>query len=188
MNIVSSFLIAASLSMDNLAVTISVGCTQHLKGHRGTIWQISLLFSLAHLVMFSIGYEGGTLLHAGHVVGAVLSCGFLVWIGARMVHAAWRPKTQPDDCTLLHSFKTQVALAVATSLDALWAGVGMAFSSAVFWQVVSALVACVFITSLSGFYLGQFLGRTFGRKMEIIGGMVLILFGGKVLLEGVGIL
>lgn len=187
MNIVSSFLIGASLSMDNLAVTISAGCSHHLKGHRGTIWQISLVFALAHLVMFSIGYEGGTLLHAGRVVGAVLACAILGWIGARMVHGAWKPNPQPDGCPLLHSFKTQVALAVATSLDALWAGVGMAFSSAVFWQIVSALVVCVFITSLSGFYLGQFLGRTFGRKMEMIGGAVLILFGVKVLLEGVGI-
>ena len=103
------------------------------------------------------------------------------------MYSAWKPSPEPDDCPLLHSFKTQVALAVATSLDALWAGVGMAFSAAVFWQIVSALVICVFITSLSGFYLGQFLGNTFGRKMEMIGGCVLILFGVKVLLEGIGI-
>ena len=187
MNIVSSFLIGASLSMDNLAVTISAGCTHHLKGYRGTIWQISVLFALAHFIMFSIGFEGGNLLHAGRVVGACLACGILVWIGARMVYGAWKPRLEPKDCPLLHSFKTQVALAAATSLDALWAGIGMAFSAAVFWQVVSALVVCVFVTSLSGFYLGQFLGRTFGRKMEMCGGCALILFGVKVLLEGVGI-
>ena len=132
MNIVSSFLIGASLSMDNLAVTLSAGCAHPLKGRRYSIWKISLLFAWMHLAMFSIGFEGGTLLHTGRVVGAVLACGILVWIGARMIYSAWKPGLAPEECPLFCSFKTQVTLAIATSLDALWAGVGMAFSAAVF--------------------------------------------------------
>ncbi|MBQ3666662.1 MAG: manganese efflux pump, partial [Elusimicrobiaceae bacterium] len=56
-----------------------------------------------------------------------------------------------------------------------------------FWQTTIALVLCVFVTSLCGFYLGRYLGYKFGRNMEILGGLVLVFLGVKVLLEGVGI-
>ena len=185
---VSSFLIGASLSMDNLAVAISTGCAEQVQGHEQTIWKISLLFALAHFVMFSLGFEGGALLHAGRAAGAWMACVILVFIGTKMIQSAWRADAvQPASAKLLRCFKTQVVLAGATSLDALWAGAGMAFSAASFWQVAVALVICVLLTSLSGFFLGQFLGRKFGRKMETAGGVVLILFGVRVLLAGVGI-
>ena len=88
---------------------------------------------------------------------------------------------------VLHSFKTLLALSVATSLDALLVGIGLAFTEAPFWVTVLTLTACVFVTSWAGFYLGAFLGRKFGKVMEALGGLALILIGLKLLLEGLGI-
>ena len=189
MNFVLSFAIAACLSMDNLAVTLSAGCVQTRLPNRRTLWQISFLFTLAHFVMFSMGFKGGSLLHASRLVGACVACAILLIIGGKMIQSARQNRSEiPVSVALLHSFKALFALAIATSLDALWVGVGLSFFNVSFWQLAIALVLCVFMTSLSGFYLGQFLGRTFGRKMEIVGGGILIFLGVKVLLEGLGIL
>lgn len=182
----SSFLVAAGLSMDNLAVTVSAGCAQRPAGcARALVW-VSVLFAAAHFVMFSIGFEGGMLLHAGKTIAPWLACFILVCIGGRMIKEAF--ELHEENCpTLLNSAKTQVLLAIATSIDALWAGAGLAFTAASFWQTVLVLVGCVFVTSLCGFELGRFLGSKFGRNMEVLGGSVLIFLGVKVLLEGVGI-
>ena len=172
--------------MDNLAVTISAGCTRGSTAARWAVWRISALFALAHFVMFSTGYEGGILVHTGRIVGAGVACFILVVIGVQMMYNAFGPaeKLQAD---LFTSFHTQLALAVATSLDALFVGAGMALSATPFWQTVLAVTGCVLFTSLCGFKLGRFLGEKFGPKMELIGGAVLVFLGAKVLLEAVGI-
>ena len=88
---------------------------------------------------------------------------------------------------MLHSFKTLCVLAFATSVDALLVGMGLAFSAFSFWLTIGALVASVFVTSWTGFYLGAWLGRKFGKVVEAFGGVVLIGIGVKLLLEGFGI-
>ena len=186
MNILSSFLVSAGLSMDNLAVTVSAGCARSGQSSMRLIMQVSLLFALAHFVMFSIGFEGGVLLHAGRVLGAWVACIILGFIGARMIKEAFFT-TLRDACPIFTSLKTRLALAMATSLDALFVGAGMSLAGASFWQTQILLVLCVFVTSWCGFYLGGYLGKKFGRNMEILGGCVLIALGVKVLLEGVGI-
>lgn len=186
MNILSSFLVAVGLSMDNLAVTVSAGCARSHHSCMRLILQIGLLFALAHFIMFAIGFEGGVLLHASQVLGAWVACMILVIIGVRMIKEALSPHEETA-CPIFTSLKTQLALAVATSLDALFVGAGMSLAGAAFWQTQFFLVLCVFITSCCGFYLGNYLGKKFGRNMEIAGGTVLILLGVKVLLEGVGI-
>ncbi len=126
------------------------------------------------------------LLRAGKALAPWLACFILVCVGGRMIKASFEP--HEENCsTLLSSPKTQVLLAIATSIDALWAGAGLAFTSASFRQTVLVLVGCVFVTSLCGFELGRFLGSKLGRNMEVLGGSVLIFLGVKVLLEGMGI-
>ena len=186
MNIAYSFLIAASLSMDNLAVCVSAGCSQRIIGRTRIIWQISLLFALAHFVMFTLGFEGGVLLHAGRTVGLCLAGSILVFIGGRMIQSAGK-HAQPVQAKLLDSFRVKVLLALATSMDALLVGAGLALSAAFFWQTVLFLTICVFITSLCGFYLGRYLGQKVGPRIEIVGGLVLLGFGIKMLLQAISI-
>ncbi len=186
MSMLSSFLFAAGLSMDNLAVTVSAGCAKRPAKCTHTIVWVSALFAVAHFVMFSIGFEGGVLLHAGQTIAPWLACLILMFIGGGMIKEAFEP--QEENCpALFNSTKTQVLLAVVTSIDALWAGAGLAFTDASFWQTVLILIGCVFVTSLFGFEMGHLLGRKFGRNMEVLGGSVLIFLGVKVLLEGMGI-
>lgn len=187
MNILSALLVALGLSMDNLAVTVASGCSHQNKIPPSYIGKVSALFAVAHFMMFSVGWLGGA--GVDRYIGAVdhwIAFGILAFIGARMVKEAQNPQVEKET-GVLHSFKTLLALSVATSLDALLVGIGLAFTGVPFWVTVVTLVLCVFVTSWAGFYLGAFLGCRFGKVMETLGGLALILIGLKLLLEGLGI-
>lgn len=187
MNILSCLLVAAGLSMDNFAVTIASGCCHHQRVGARYVWTVSVTFALAHFVMFSAGWLCGEAV--GRYIEAVdhwAAFVLLAYIGGQMLLNARKSEAGPDVCRV-HSFKTVLALSVATSLDALVVGIGWAFSGAPFWLAVWLLTACVLLTSSTGFYLGAWLGRRFGKAMEALGGAALIVIGIKLLLEGVGI-
>lgn len=187
MNILSSLLVALGLSMDNFAVTIASGCASRRQIKQRYILTVSSLFALAHFIMFSAGWLCGA--GVGKYISAVdhwIAFAILIFIGGRMIKESRGAKDGPDVCTV-HSFKTILMLSVATSLDALVVGVGLAFTAAPFWLTVGTLTACVLFTSYAGFYLGSFLGRRFGKVMEVLGGLSLVCIGVKLLLEGLGI-
>ena len=186
MNILATFAIAVGLSMDNFAVTIASGC-----GARGAIaWQermkVALSFVLAHIVMFSAGWLGGQEL--GRLIDSWdhwVAFFVLVFIGVKMMCEAGKAQTQP----LAHTLPGRiiVGLAIATSLDALGVGIALSLEQARFWLTLIFMSGCVFITSYTGFALGERLGQRFGQVMQVIGGLVLTCIGIKVLLSGLGI-
>ena len=137
-------------------------------------------------MMFALGYEGGALVHAGRKAGTWMAFAILMVIGGRMIKNA--RTGQVEQSPIFTSLRTQGSLALATSLDALFVGAGMGLSATPFWTTILLVTGCVFVTSFCGFYMGQWLGKKFGPKMEMIGGGILILLGVKVLLEGLGIL
>ena len=188
MVLLTALLIALSLCMDNLAVTVAAGCAA-----RGPVpWKdelkASTAFSLAHLIMLS----GGWLLGAGvgkliHAYAVWLSFGILGWIGAHMMWHG-RPGAEPEETVRSWDIKSLAYLAAATSVDAWLVGMGLSLSAQVSWMVMAPImVFFVFVTSWVGFYFGAWLGKKFGQRMEMIGGFVLILLGVKLLLEGLGI-
>lgn len=81
-----------------------------------------------------------------------------------------------------------IMLAVATSLDALAVGLTFAFLSVNVWEASSIIGLVAFAMSMIGVYLGKFMGRFVGEYAEIIGGVVLILIGLKILLQHLGII
>ena len=79
-------------------------------------------------------------------------------------------------------------LAIATSIDAFAVGITYAVlkTDIIIPVIIIGLVA--FIFTIIGIYLGQKIGNFFGDKFEILGGVILILLGIRILLEGLGIL
>jgi len=86
------------------------------------------------------------------------------------------------------SFKELTLLAIATSIDAFAVGVTYAVlqTSILIPVIIIGIVA--FLFTIVGIYLGKKIGNYFGDKFEILGGVILILLGLKILLEGLGIL
>lgn len=184
MNILSSLLVALGLSMDNFAVSIASGCCNRKISWRYSV-SVSVLFALAHVVMFSAGWFGGREL--GRFISSVdhwIAFVVLAFIGARMVWQARGPEeTDPELCRV-HTLGTLLMLSVATSIDALLVGVGLSFTAAPYLLTTGTLAVCVLLTSLTGFVLGSYLGRRFGRVMEALGGLALVAIGVKLLVEG----
>lgn len=186
MNILSAFVVALGLSMDNFAVTIASGCADR-RMHHGRTLSVSTSFAMAHVLMFCAGWWGGREL--GRIIDRFdhwIAFFVLAFIGLKMIKEAFGKKEGPNLCRAL-SVKTVLALALATSLDALLVGMALSLSYAPFWLTLGFMAACVFVTSYSGFFLGSLLGRRFGSAMEALGGLALVGVGAKVLLSGLGI-
>ena len=144
-------------------------------------------FTLAHIIMLSLGWLGGWEL--GHFIDRWdhwIAFFLLVFVGIKMIKESLENESAPDFAGRI-SFRFIVLLSLATSLDALGVGIALSLEQASFWMTFLFMTVCVFATSYAGFVLGQLLGRHFGKAMEVTGGLVLIGIGTKILLSGLGI-
>ena len=85
------------------------------------------------------------------------------------------------------SIKAMLPLAVATSIDALAVGISLAMTEAPIWTAVGVIGVTTFALSALGVTIGGIFGNKFEKKAEILGGVVLILLGCKILLESLGV-
>lgn len=105
----------------------------------------------------------------------------LVLIGANMIREA--VKNEEENLNDSFSPKTMLPLAVATSIDALAVGVTFAFLDVEIVPAVSMIGATTFILSAIGVKIGNVFGAKYKSKAELVGGIVLIAMGIKILIE-----
>ncbi|HEY9757801.1 MAG TPA: manganese efflux pump MntP family protein [Oculatellaceae cyanobacterium] len=111
-----------------------------------------------------------------------IAFGLLTFIGAKMVYEGIKGDEERSGSNelKLHSL---LILAVATSIDALMVGLSFAFLQTSIALPIAVIGVITFGLSLAGFYFGCGLGQVFGHRIEVLGGVVLILIGLKILLE-----
>ena len=110
-----------------------------------------------------------------------IAFGLLVLIGLNMIRETiWGDDEQQNSD---FGVRTMLIMAIATSIDALAVGVSMAFLDVNVW--ISAAVICIvtLIISAAGVYLGTMFGARLGSKAGIVGGLILIAIGVKILVE-----
>jgi len=106
-----------------------------------------------------------------------------------MIFEGIRKETdEPEDAPRRHGFWLLVTRVIATSLDAMAVGVGLAFLQANIVVTALAIGAATTVMAASGMLLGLFLGAKIGKWAEIPGGMVLISIGSSILIEHLGLL
>ena len=110
----------------------------------------------------------------------------LALIGGNMVKEALGGEEEDLDCSM--SPKTMFVLDVATRIDALAVGVTFAFLKVAIVPAVTFIGVVTFVCSAIGVKIGSIFGVKYKSKAELCGGIILILIGVKILLEGVGIL
>jgi manganese efflux pump family protein len=179
----TTLIIAIGLGMDAFAVALAVGCRLQKLTFR-PLFRLSFHFGLFQFLMPVIGWYGGTQIEE-YIQGFDhwLAFALLVFIGAKMIYESFG---SDDDCGSRPDPTRKwslIALSVATSIDALAVGLSMAFLQIEIWtpSVVIGLVAAGM--TLIGMVSGRHLGTHFGRKMELVGGLVLIGIGVKIVLE-----
>ncbi len=182
MSIVDVIILSLSLSMDNMAVAAASGCGGK-KCSLSHMFKVAAIFCLAALICLSAGWFGGNKLQnfiAGwdHWVAFAL----LVYIGVKMI----KESRSPDVCSTydMTALKALLLMALATNIDVLAVGVSMAFYNVNLGLVLVILLPCVAAATLTGFKIGQKLGAMFGKRVEMAGGIALILISCKILIEG----
>lgn len=176
--------IACALAMDAFAVAVATGLVLEPMTRRH-IFRLAFHFGLFQALMPAIGWAAGSMVHR-HLaaVDHWIALGLLVVVGGRMIRGALgeaegRPAARRDPT----SGWSLVWLSVATSIDALAVGLTLAMlgSTILVPAVVIGLVAAAFTTA--GMLLGRRIGSAWGRRVEVLGGLILIAIGVKIAVE-----
>lgn len=170
-------LLGLSLAMDCLAIAISQG----LRGLSSrALLKLSLLFGLFQGAMLFLGHLAGLLLAQffSHYM-SWLAAGLLFWIGLKMLKTGLSDETESTE--VLSRWRDFVLLAIATSLDALAAGLSLQSLQSPFWLAVSLTTLISFGLSWLGGRFGTQLGSWIGHRAEALGGLILIGLGAKTL-------
>lgn len=173
--------IALALAMDAFAVSIASGVTiKQLKIRHALT--IGAWFGLFQALMPLVGWLGGMKLRV--VIGKVdhwVAFGLLFFIGSKMIYESFKiesveKKGDPLDIYVLF------VLSVATSIDALAVGLSFAMLKVSIVMPVLVIGSVTFLLSFLGVWIGDKCGHLFEKKIEIIGGLLLIAVGAKILI------
>ena len=186
MGLIELFLIAVGLSMDAFAVSVCKGLAMPKCTFKKAAI-VGLWFGGFQALMPAIGYILGAqfqeaIASIDHWIAFVL----LALIGGNMIHEALDNDEEEADASL--DVKTMFLLAVATSIDALAIGITFAFFKVNIIPAVCFIGIVTFIISFAGVKIGNVFGARYKNKAEIVGGVILILLGLKILLEHLGFL
>ena len=182
MNFVTIIIIALGLAMDAFAVSIASGVT--LKCFKiGPALRVALFFGGFQALMPVLGWLAGSTFQ--HYIAAFdhwVAFGLLTFIGGKMIYESFIIEKTENKCDP-NKLGIVFVLAIATSIDAL--AVGLSFS-VLQVQIVNPVIiigVITFLLSLLGVYIGGKFGSIFENKIELIGGIILIGIGVKILIE-----
>ncbi|MBO5499212.1 MAG: manganese efflux pump [Bacteroidales bacterium] len=174
--------IAVGVSMDAFAVSVCKGLSI-CKVRPSQAGLTALWFGGFQALMPLAGYFLGVsfadfVSTVDHWIAFVL----LAVIGGNMLKEA----SGKEECCTVDpdfSFRTMLAMAVATSIDALAIGVSFAFLKVNIWTAVLMIGFTTAIFSAAGVYIGNVFGNRYKSKAELAGGVILIVMGVKILLD-----
>jgi len=176
--------VALGLAMDAFAVSLGLGLSLR-PATSGQTFRLAFHFGLFQFLMPVLGWAAGESLI--RYIGGYdhwIAFALLLGVGGKMIGESLRPEKEPG---LRRSDPTRgvslFVLSVATSLDALAVGLSLAALQVaiVFPAVIIGIVA--FTMTIIGMKIGPALGKVIGRRAELLGGVVLILIGIKILAD-----
>jgi putative Mn2+ efflux pump MntP len=180
MNIVETLLISLSMAMDAFAVCLAAGTTGQADGPRPT-FRLAFHFGLFQFIMPVLGWL------AGETVARYISSfdhwiafGMLAFVGGRMVWSGFHPDVEKEKSDPSRGW-TMVLLSIAVSIDALAVGFSLGVVGVFVWYPAIVIGVVTGLVSWFGLRLGGKMGEKFGKRMEIIGGLVLIGIGVRIL-------
>ena len=187
MNQLDIWFLALALAMDCFAVSIASGII--VKKHIGKMMiRMAFLFGFFQAAMPLIGWFGvSTFTSYLENIDHWIAFGLLTFLGGRMIRESFLPEEEKK--IKPRKLKTQVVLAIATSIDALAVGISFActgFSNLKMLVCPLLIIGFVsFVMSIIGVLLGVRFGKPITKKLkpELLGGFILIIIGIKVLLS-----
>ncbi len=191
MNLITLLFLAVGLSMDAFAVAICKGLSMP-KAKLKSCLIVGLWFGSFQGLMPFIGYILGVQF-ASYIDSFSSWIAFILlsFIGGNMLHEAMTEAEEESDANL--GFREMLLLAIATSIDALAVGITFACVpvslNTSLSSLVNTIIGCLLIAittcilSMAGVKIGNIFGSRYKKKAEIVGGVILILLGIKILVE-----
>ena len=182
MTLVEIILIAVGLAMDAGAVSMAAAAAGYAEDGRA-VFRLSFHFGLFQFLMPVLGW----LMGIGFVshLGAVdhwIAFGLLAYIGGRMIREGLNPDPEVQKKDPSRGM-TMVLLSVATSIDALAVGLSLALLDVTIIYPAAMIGVITCGVSIAAIFFGKRLGALFGKRMEIAGGVVLLIIGVKILIS-----
>ena len=192
MNLLTTILLALGMSVDAFAAALARGAGSLHYTWRQTV-KTALIFGIVETITPLIGWLVGSMTQKFIAeYDHWLAFGLLLALGLKMIWGALHDngdetaaadKNRTDTTLLL-----TVITAIATSIDSMVVGVGLAFLDANIWLTALAIGTSTTIMAAIGLRLGRLLGQKIGSRAEMSGGVVLIGIGTFILLEHLGYL
>ena len=186
MSLITILLTSFGLAMDAFVVSLGSGISI-----KKVTWKdaliISLFFGGFQFLMPVLGWMAGLSFREliesfDYWVAFIL----LAFIGIKMIYESF--DDEDEEGTNFRSLSVLLTLAIATSIDALVVGLGFSMIQTPIFSSALIIGIITFLLSFSGVFLGKKFGHIFEKKAELVGGLVLISIGFKILLEHIHIL
>jgi manganese efflux pump family protein len=180
MSLAEIIILALALSIDAFAVSLAAAASGRINGHRAT-FRLSFHFGLFQFLMPVLGWLAGTTLESLLVsVDHWIAFALLSFVGVRMIRAGSdsSPNVNSSDPS---KGLTLLMLSIATSIDALAVGLTLAMLNIRIWQpsiIIGLITATVCFLAI---ILGNRFEAKFGKKAEIVGGIIIIIIAVRIL-------
>jgi putative Mn2+ efflux pump MntP len=182
MNYFVIVLTAIGLSMDAFAVAVAAG-SGIVEKRTAQALRIGFSFGFFQMVMPILGWFLGTKLK--YLISAVdhwVAFGILSLVGLKMIRDSFDTSVCENPRALMTGHRLFL-LSVATSIDALAVGISFAFLDYPVLLVASIIGIITFMISTAGVFIGHYCSCLWGRRAELLGGILLILIGLKILYD-----
>ena len=182
MHLTTIIVIALGLAMDAFAVSIVTGSV-YRELHIRHVLRMALFFGGFQAIMPIVGFLAGLSLK-GYIASwdHWIAFGLLSLVGGKMILEAFKissAEKKQDPSSLL----VLLALSVATSIDALAVGVTLSLLTASIALAVTIIGLVTFGLSYAGVAIGKRFGHFFESRIEVLGGLILIAIGTKILIQ-----
>ena len=183
MHYVEILLLAIGLSMDSLAVSVTGGAIMKERYSMGSLLKMASVLGLFQAGLTLAGYLIGIgferfITSVDHWIAFAL----LLYLGGKMVYESFQSKEEEGRFDPLN-FRTLCTLGVATSIDAMAVGISLAVLHSPIVVEASIIGVVTLLISSFGVFFGNQVGKRIDLKLDLIGGLILIGLGTKILIE-----
>lgn len=175
--------VSIGLSIDGFVISAAYG-TCVIKDKLSASLKISIIFGLFHILMPYLGYTVGS--EIKHIVEAFdhwVAFGILALIGSKMIYDDLKKDNEDKKPFFSTNILILLYLALATSIDAFAVGISISLINNTIEKIALIIGIIAFLFSFFGSWFGAFITQKVNIKMQLIGGIILISIGIKVLFE-----
>ncbi|MFZ5765788.1 MAG: manganese efflux pump MntP family protein [Thermodesulfobacteriota bacterium] len=174
--------IALALAMDAFAVSLAAGITLHPVSKR-QLFRLGFHFGLFQGMMPIIGWLAGLTVQSFiSTYDHWVAFGLLSFVGGKMIHEAFHDGEKAEKTDPTRGL-TMVMLSIATSIDALAVGLSLAVIGVTIWTPALVIALTASVLTVTGMLLGGRVGMIWGKRVEVLGGLLLVAIGLKILIE-----